>query len=314
MEISTAVALGLDGPQPGDAVVAEVRRAADLGLAGAWWSQTFGWDALTSLTVAGLAVPDLPLGTAVIPTYPRHPLALAGQALTVQAALGDRLTLGVGPSHAPLIEGAFGLPFDRPARHTREYLQALVPLLRGEAVDVRGELVRATGQVTVPGATPPSVLLAALGPAMLRVAGELTDGTIAAWAGPRVLADHIVPRLTAAAGSAGRSAPRVVVSLPVAVTGDEGGARAWIAERFGMAADLPSYRVVLDREGASGVADVVAVGDEGAVARHLRGLEDAGATALLAVPFGPADQVSRTLEVLAGLNAGTAARSAAAAR
>jgi F420-dependent oxidoreductase-like protein len=303
MEISTAVALGLDGPQTSDDVVAEVRRAADLGLAGAWWGQVFGWDALTSLTAAGLSVPDLPLGTAVVPTYPRHPLALASQALTVQATLGDRLTLGVGPSHAPLVEGAFGLPFDRPARHTREYLQALVPLLRGEAVDVRGELVRAAGQVAVAGAAPPSVLLAALGPAMLRVAGELTDGTIVTWAGPRALGEHVVPRLTAAAEGAGRPAPRVVLSLPVAVTGDEGGARAWVVERFGMAGDLPSYRAVLDREGASGVADVVVAGDEAAVARRLRALADAGATELVAVPYGPPEQVSRTLEVLAGLDA-----------
>jgi F420-dependent oxidoreductase-like protein len=312
MHISTVVGLGLDGPQTSDDVVAEVRRAADLGLAGAWWGQVFGRDALTSLTVAGLSVPDLPLGTAVVPTYPRHPLALAAQALTVQAALGDRLTLGIGPSHAPLIEGAFGLPFDRPAQHTREYLDALVPLLRGEAVDVRGELVRAAGQVTVAGAAPPSVLVAALGPVMLRVAGELADGTIATWAGPRVLGEHVVPRLTAAADAARRPAPRVVLSLPVAVTDDEGGARAWVAERFGMARDLPSYRAVLDREGASGVADVVVAGDEAAVAGQLRSLADAGATELLAVPYGPPDQVSRTLEALAGLN--DAARPEATAR
>ena len=125
MRIGTSVGLQVDGPQTIDDVVAEVRRAAELGLTGAWWSQTFGWDALTAIVAAGLAVPDIELGTAVVPTYPRHPLALASQALSTRAAVGDRLTLGVGPSHAPIIEGALGVPFDRPARHTREYLEAL---------------------------------------------------------------------------------------------------------------------------------------------------------------------------------------------
>src|SRR5690606_18447619 len=156
MRISTTVGLQLHGPQTLDDVVDEVRHAAALGLHGAWWSQTFGWDALTAIAVTGRAVGDLAvLGTAVVPTYPRHVLALAGQALTTQAAVGGRLVLGVGPSHAPVVEGALGLAYDRPARHTREYLSALVPLLAGSPVAVRGELVRATGTTPVPGAAPP---------------------------------------------------------------------------------------------------------------------------------------------------------------
>jgi F420-dependent oxidoreductase-like protein len=302
MRIGTAVALGLDGPQTIDEIVDEVRRAAELGLAGAWWAQVFSWDALTALTVAGLSVPDLPLGTAVVTTYPRHPMALAGQALSTQAAIGNRLTLGIGPSHKPAVEATLGMSFDRPAQHTREYLQALVPLLRGEAVDVDGEIHHAHGQITVPGAEPPSVLVAALGPVMLRTAGELADGTIATWTGVRTVGEHIVPRITAAASAAGRPAPRVVLSLPIAVTGDADGARRWIAERLGMAGDLPSYRAMLDIEGASGPEDVVIVGDETAVERQLARFEDAGATELVAVPFGPADQVARTLNALADLH------------
>jgi F420-dependent oxidoreductase-like protein len=302
MRISTTVGLQLDGPQTIDDVVAEARHVADLGLAGAWWSQNFGWDALTAIAVVGRETPSLPrLGTAVVPTYPLHPLALASQALSVQAAIGGRLTLGIGTSHGPIVEGAFGVPFDRPAAHTREYLAALVPLLRGEAVDVRGERVRATGRIDVPGAEPPGIVLAALGPVMLQIAGELADGTVVTWATERSLADHVVPRITAAASAAGRPAPEILVSLPVAVTGDADGARAWVGERFGAADDLPSYRTMLDREGVTGVHELAVAGDESAVARAFDRLADAGATELIAVPFGPPDQVARTLALLGEL-------------
>lgn len=300
MRISTTVGLQLDGPQSLDDIIDEVRHVADLGLAGAWWSQNFGWDALTAVTVAGRSVPSLPLlGTAVVPTYGRHPLALAGQALTTQAAIGGRLTLGVGPSHAPIIEGALGIPFDRPARHTRQYLSALVPLLHGEAVDVQGDMVRATGQLPVPGSPAPVVLLAALGPVMLRIAGELADGTVVTWATERSLDRHVVPRITAAADAAGRPRPQVVNSLPIAVTDDPDAARTWVAERFGAANGLPSYRAMLDLEGVDGVDELVVAGDEENVRRALGRLADAGTTEFIAVPFGSVDQVSRTLELLA---------------
>jgi F420-dependent oxidoreductase-like protein len=184
-----------------------------------------------------------------------------------------------------------------------------VPLLRGEAVDFDGEIHHAHGQVSVPGAEPPSVLVAALGPVMLRTAGELADGTIVTWTGVRTVSEHVVPRIAAAASAAGRAAPRVVLSLPIAVTDDPDGARRWIADRLGLAGDLPSYRAMLDIEGVSGPEDVVIVGDETAVERQLRQFEDAGATELVAVPFGSADQVARTLTVLADLDTVAAAAS-----
>lgn len=302
MRISTNVGIGFDRPRTIAEIVEETRRAADLGLGGAWWAERHTADALTAATVAGLAVPGLPLGTAVVTTYPRHPLALACQALTVQAATGNRLTLGVGTGHRNQVETAFGMSFDRPARHTREYLRALMPLLHGESVEFDGEVHRVAGQIRTPGARPPPVLLAALGPVMLRIAGELADGTVTVWTGVRTIGTHTAPLITAAAEAAGRPAPRVVVNLPVAVTGDPDGARSWIAEHFGGSRRVPGYRAQFDREGAGGAEDVVIVGDERHVGRELRRFADAGATELIAVPFGSQEQITRTLTLLGDLH------------
>ena len=159
-------------------LVAELRDAAEVGFAGFWLGQHTAGDALTSLAVAVSAVADIRIGTAVVPTYPRHPLALAAQALTVQAATGNRLDLGIGTSHRAIIADQLGYSFHKPARHLREYLTALRPLLRGEVVDFHGETLTAAGRIDVPGASAPALLVAALGPVMLRIAGELADGTI----------------------------------------------------------------------------------------------------------------------------------------
>ncbi|MFG2002996.1 TIGR03564 family F420-dependent LLM class oxidoreductase [Spirillospora sp. NPDC048911] len=284
-------------------VVAEVGQAAEAGFAGAWMGQRPGWDALTTLAVAGRTAPGIELGTAIVPTYPRHPLALAAQALTVQAATGNRLTLGLGVSHRPIIEGQLGLPFDRPLRHLREYLSALAPLLRGESVAYEGETLKAAGAVQAPGAEPPSVLISALGPAMLRLAGELTDGTVTVWTGPAVLDAHIVPTITKAAAAAGRPDPRVVTCTFVGVTADPDGRRGWVAENFGHAATLPSYRAIMERGNAAGPADTVIVGDEATVEREIARLAEAGATDLVAMPLpgGPPGEVRHTTEFLAAL-------------
>jgi F420-dependent oxidoreductase-like protein len=278
-----------------DDLVEQGREAASAGLTSAWMAQLFSWDALTALAVIGRQVPGLALGTAVVPTYPRHPLALASQALTVQAATGNRLTLGIGPSHRYLMEDQLGYSFDQPARHVREYLSVLMPALHGESVDYQGETLKAVATVEVPGARPPSVLLSALGPVMLRIAGEMTDGTVTVWTGPKTIASHIAPTITAAA--LGRPAPRIVAVVLVSVTSTPGAAREWIAERFGLAGQPPSYQVVLEREGAR-PEDVVVVGDEAAVERELRRYIDAGATELVAIPFGSDEEHTRTLAML----------------
>ncbi|MFJ8958631.1 TIGR03564 family F420-dependent LLM class oxidoreductase [Lentzea sp. NPDC102401] len=298
MKIGSAVG-DVRGPATLDAVVGQVRVAAEAGFATAWASQALGWDALTAIAVAGAAVPGIAVGTAVVPVPQRHPMMLAGQALTAQAAVKGRLTLGVGTGVAAMVSGMFGLRTDRPVQRMRDYLTVLGPLLRGESVEYRGETLTAVGAVTVPGDVPaPSVIVAAMGPRMVRLAGELADGTVTWMTGPKTLGEHIVPTITKAAG--GR-APRIVAGLPVCVTNTPDDVRARIAEQFALAAQVPEYRATLDREGAAGPQDVAIVGTETQVTQALDRLRDAGVTEFMAAPYGTADEQNRTIDLLAGL-------------
>ncbi|MDX8149015.1 TIGR03564 family F420-dependent LLM class oxidoreductase [Lentzea sp. BCCO 10_0061] len=298
MKIGLAVG-DVRGPATLDAVVDQVRVAADAGFATAWASQALGWDALTAIAVAGAAVPGIAVGTAVVPVPQRHPMMLAGQALTAQAAVTGRLTLGVGTGVAAMVSGMFGLPTDRPVQRMRDYLTVLGPLLRGDSVEYRGETLTAVGAVTVPGDVPaPSVIVAAMGPRMVRLAGELADGTVTWMTGPKTLGEHIVPTITKAAGG---QTPRVVAGLPVCVTNTPDDVRARIADQFALAAQVPEYRATLDREGVAGPQDVAIVGTETQVAQALDRLRDAGVTEFMAAPCGTADEQNRTIDLLAGL-------------
>jgi F420-dependent oxidoreductase-like protein len=294
------------GPDPVGELTSRLQAARDGGFATAWVPQLFSVDALTALAVAGRAVPDVEVGTAVVPTYPRHPLALAQQALTVQAATGGRFVLGIGLSHQVVIEGMFGLPFDRPAAHMREYLSVLVPLLREQKVSFAGSLYRVNASVNMPGTPPCPVVVAALGPKMLALAGTMADGTITWMTGPRTLASHTVPRITEAAREAGRPEPRVVCGLPVCVTDDEAAARERAARLFAGYGTLPSYRAMLDREGVEGPADVAIVGDEARVRAELARLAEAGVTDFCAAPFARSGSpdAERTRALLAELARG----------
>ena len=264
-----------------------------------WVPQIFGLDALCAHTLIGATVPRIELGTAVVPTYPRHPVALASQALTVSAASGGRLTLGVGLSHQLVIEGMFGYSFDKPVRHMREYLSALVPLCAGENVSVEGETVTARAQVSVDDAPPVPVMVAALGPAMLKLAAERTAGTITWMTGPKTLGEHTVPTITAAAQAAGTGDMRVVGALPVAVTDDVDAAKERAARVFQIYGQLPSYRAMLDREGVEGPADVALIGSEAEVRAGIERMRSAGVTDFVAVEFLTDDPVaSTTREVL----------------
>ncbi|HLI25005.1 MAG TPA: LLM class F420-dependent oxidoreductase [Acidimicrobiales bacterium] len=285
-----------------DGMVAAARAAHEGGL-DLWTPQLMDVDALTALAVVAREVPGLHVGTAVVPTYPRHPLMLASQALTVAAAAPGRFTLGIGLSHQVVMEGSFGYSFAKPVRHLREYLEVLMPALAGEAVRHQGEVFTAStmAPIKVAGGAPPPVLVAALGSQTLSVAGRLADGTALWLVGPRTIESHIVPRITEAAERAGRPRPRVAVGLPVCVTSDVDGARARAAAAYAFYNDLPSYRAMLDREGAAGPADVAVVGDEDAVADRLRHLGQIGATDLSLPVFGSPDERQRTHRLLAAL-------------
>jgi F420-dependent oxidoreductase-like protein len=305
MKIGIAVG-DVRGPATVDDLVSQVQVAADAGLHTAWSAQAFGWDALVALATAGIQVSSIGLGTAVVPVAQRHPLVLASQALSVQAAIGGRLQLGVGVGVAAMLESSFGLRSTHPVRRVREYLPVLQALLRGEAVEHRSETLTAVGSVDLPGTPAPPVLLAALGPAMLTVAGEMTDGAITWMTGPRTLADHIVPTVTRAAEAAGRPRPRVVAGVLVAVTDDTEAVRRHVEQRFGLAGRVPEYRAVLDRENAAGPADVALIGDESAVTEGIARLAATGITDLLAAPVGTPADIDRTVTTLAHTAAGTA--------
>jgi 5,10-methylenetetrahydromethanopterin reductase len=298
------IGLFLGSPSKLDELIAGVRSAHADGFKAVWAAQIFTLDALTALALAGREVPDIELATAVVPTFPRHPAMLAGQALTVQAATGNRLTLGIGLSHRPVVEGMWGYPWDKPARHLREYLEALLPGLRGEPQSYKGETITSIGQITVAGTTPPPVLVAALGEQTLRITGRLADGTVTWMVGVRTLADHTVPVITAAAEAAGRGAPRVAVGLPVCVTADVDAARARANKSFAIYGTLPSYRAMLDREGAAGPGDVAIIGDEDAVRAGLAAVADAGGTDFAASVFGSPEEQARTTALLAELTRG----------
>ena len=272
-------------PVPIDELIAQTRQAEQDGFASAWFANAFGIDALTAVALIGRETARIALGTAVVPTFLRHPVAMAQHALTVQAATRGRFSLGIGLSHQVVIESMLGLSFAKPFTHMKEYLAVLSALIRNGTVSYQGSEFRVNANVAVPGAAPCPILLAALAPKMLALAGAEADGTITWMAGRKTVREYTVPRISEAAAKAGRPAPRVVVGLPVAVTDDVAAARERAGRAFQVYGSLPSYRAMLDREGAEGPAAVAIVGDEDAVGEQLERLATAGCTEFLAVPF-----------------------------
>jgi len=278
-----------------DDVVNEARQAEVDGFASYWVPNIFGHDALTSLAIVGREVPRIELGTSVVPTFPRHPMALAQQCLTVSAACDGRLTLGIGLSHQIVIEDMMGLSYEKPVRHMRDYLSILNPLSRSEPVKYRGEAYSSNGALSVKGAPPFSTVIAALGPQMLKLAAELSDGTVTWCTGPKTLATHVVPTIGAAAEAADRPAPRVISALPVCVTTDIAAARERAATVFEIYGSLPSYRAMLDREGAAGPSDIAIIGSESEVVERIGELSEIGVTDFAAVDFpGSPDEAAAT--------------------
>jgi 5,10-methylenetetrahydromethanopterin reductase len=238
----------------------------------------FGLDAVMTLALAGAQTERIELGTAVTPTYPRHPMALAQQALTANSACNGRFVMGIGLSHKLVIEDMMGLSYAKPAAHMNEYLQVLAPLLRGEPVNFQGEEFKVNAALDVAGAAPVPLIVAALGPRMLALAGKYADGTVTWVTGPKTLEKHIIPAINSAAEAAGKPAPRIICGLPIAVTDDVAGAREQIGKSLKMYGMLPSYRAMLDREGVAGPEDVAIIGSAEDVRARIHHLRDIGVT------------------------------------
>jgi len=295
MQIGITSLLAGDPKTTLDALVDEVRQAEADGFAFFSLPNIFGHDAIATLTIAGRETQRIELATGVVPTPPRHPFAIAQQALTAQAACRGRFVLGIGLSHRIVIENMLGLDYGQPAKQMREYLEVLMPLVRGEPAAFSGERYRVNAALQVAGGTPVPVVVAALGPKMLELTGRLADGTATWMTGLRTLAEHTVPTIRRAAREAGRPEPRVIAALPIALTSDPAAARGVADRVFAIYGQLPSYRAMLDREGAAGPGDVALVGDEATLRAGLARLRDAGVTHFAASLFpADAEAVART--------------------
>ncbi len=276
-----------DAPNLVDDVIAQAKRADELGVAHVWLPQQQNYDALALAALVGAAVPGPGVGTAVVPINPRHPLIVASLAQTAQAAAHGNFSLGLGLGARQMERQAFGTEWPDTITRLREHLTILASVFDTGGVDFHGGELSAspTWPVRVPGGTPIPVYVAAMGPRALRVTGELADGTLPYLAGPRTIEEFIVPEITKAAAGAGRPAPRIIAMVPVLLSDDVEGARVTAAEQLSVYETIPSYRKVIAREGLASVTELAAIGPEGSVVRQLRRYLDAGATDVVLSPL-----------------------------
>lgn len=269
-------------------IIEQAKRAEADGFRSLWFASAVAGDPLIAMALAGRATSTIELGTSVLQTYTCHPALQAARAAAVPAAIGKagRFALGVGPSHQPVIEDRYGLSYATSGQHTEEYVRILAALLRGENVQFAGKEFRVNSAAPelFGGAAIP-VLVAALGPRLLRVAGQYGDGTILWIANAAAIERHVAPRIHKAAADAGRAAPRIIAGLPVAVHDDVAEARSTAASLFAMYGTLPNYQRILAHGGISSPAEAAIVGDEAEVTAQVRALFAAGATELWAAPF-----------------------------
>ena len=278
----------------------QVQEANNLGYTTFWTPQIFNLDALTALAVIAESVEDIRLGTSVIPTYPRHPMMLAQQALTVNQVSNGRLDLGIGLSHKPVVEGMWGISFDAPVGHMSDYLQILMALLHDGTISYGGKHLTSRGGIDVPADAPP-VLVAALGPQMLKLVGRVADGTVTWMTGPETIRNHISPVINAAAEDAGRPVPQVIAAVPVCITSDSDMAEEYAKRDFGFYGDLPSYRAMLEREGLANSWDIALSGSFEEVADGLQKYAESGGTQVVAAVYGPDEVREQTVSELAKL-------------
>jgi len=318
MQISLVLNLddGHDG-SPVDAAVDTVATAYDGGFHRVWMPQ-MPWepDLLTVLAVAFREVPDVEIGTAVLPIQLQHPVLMAQRALTVNVVADGRLLLGIGLNHRSIVEDQWGIRWYKPVQRLHEYLDGLLPLLSDQTADATGDQVTTRTTVTIPGAPAPPVYVAALGPHMLDLAGRRSAGTITWMTGPNTVARHIAPRLREAEHRAGRvrGAARVVTAVPVCVTDEPDRTRALAADQFAIYGELPSYRSTLDREGYRGPEEAALIGDEATVRERINSFKASGVDEFAAYVFGSGEQRARTRTLLRALQSEQAPSDAAASR
>ena len=304
-QIRIGLAMGDGGGASVDELIARCQRAEQAGFATLWFANIFGLDAMTAAALVGRETQRIEIGTAVVPTHSRHPVYMAQQALSTQAAARGRFVLGLGPSHQLVIENMLGLSYAHPARHTHEYVTVVKQLLETGKASFQGSQYRVNASLSVKTDRPLPVLIGGLGPRMRRIAGELADGTLTWMTGPRALGTALVPEIRAAARQAGRAEPRIVAGLPIALTNDPAGAREAASKLFSLYGTLPSYRAMLDLEGVAGPGEIVIAGDERAIESAIRSLASAGVTDLSGSPFpfgsDGAAAVKRTTALLAEL-------------
>ena len=308
------------GPERGDSarkvgrMIEDVEWAEAAGLDTAWIPQIpTDFDALLAVALMGVRTTRIELGTAVIPLQAQHPIALARQAMSTQAATGGRLALGIGPSHHWIVRDMLGLPYHRPAAFTRDYLDVLDAAFRGPGpVDIENETFTVHNPLDLGLIAPMPVLIAALGPVMLALAGERADGTVLWMADERAVADHVVPRITKAAENAGRPAPRIVAGIPVCLCrpAEVDAARERADRILGEAEISPNYQRLLEYGDAQSIGDLCAAGDEAAIMARFRRFADAGVTdlsvRLLPIGEGRDELIAskrRTRDMLAGIAA-----------
>jgi 5,10-methylenetetrahydromethanopterin reductase len=297
MRLGFSCAMAKNGICTIDEYIHEVQSAETMGFDQAWMAQVFSTDAISLLW---RETATIRLGTAVTPSYPRHPTSMALQVLTASAASHGRFDLGLGVSHKAVTEDRFGIPYVKPAMHMREYLEVLMPLVNGEPANFEGEEFNVHTKMNVPGAESVPVLLAALGTKMLEIAGTMADGASTWMVGPRTLAAHTVPSIRKAAEQAGRSAPRVVAGVPIVLTNDPEAAQSILAKKMSAYRHIPSYSKMLDREGVESPAELALVGDEAELRGKLAQLKSIGVTDLIAFCM-PVDEgaIERTMAFIA---------------
>ena len=280
-------------------LVAEYEQARAAGVSSVWMTQHLGFDALTLISSWGVEG-DVEVGTAVIPVQTRHPVVLAEQALTAPVLCGGRLALGLGLAHADTLEGFYGLPRRRSVSYLADYLSTLDALLAGKRATPNESFAFST-RIGAELPTPPSVLIAALGPRMLQLAGERSAGTITWMTGAATIESYVSPTIRAAADAAGRPDPRVVVCLPVCVTENPASARERLGAVIGGYRGIPSYEAMLEREGVADAVDVAIIGNADEVGAALTGLPSRGATDVAAIPLGNPDEVGATWDLIGAI-------------